>query len=134
MTKDEKLKVLNDYCESNNGDCSQCKIDDICSEIYGDFDHCENALDEVCNIISNLTNDVVNHPYHYTQGGIECIDAMTSAFGKDTVKGFCICNAFKYIFRHQHKNGIEDLDKAIWYINKYKELSNEPTEPTEPTK
>lgn len=66
--------------------------------------------------------DNVNHPSHYNQGGIECIDAMVSAFGKEAVKDFCICNAFKYIFRFKFKNGIDDIDKAIWYLNKYKEL------------
>lgn len=75
----------------------------------------------------------VNHPYHYNSGSIECIDAMESAFGKEAVKSFCTCNAFKYLYRYSHKNGIEDIDKAIWYLNKYKELCDgEQTEPTEP--
>lgn len=55
-------------------------------------------------------------------GGIECIDAMESAFGIEAVQNFCACNAFKYIFRFLHKNGLEDVDKAVWYLNKYKEL------------
>ena len=67
--------------------------------------------------------DAVNHPSHYTQGGIECIDAMESAFGKEAVSNFCICNAFKYVWRTKQKNGIEDVDKAVWYLTKYKELS-----------
>lgn len=66
----------------------------------------------------------VEHPSHYTQGGIECIDAMESAFGKEAVKDFCICNAFKYIWRFKSKNGAEDIDKAIWYLNKYKQYEN----------
>ena len=65
----------------------------------------------------------VNHPSHYNQGGIECIDAMVSAFGKEAVGNFCICNAFKYVWRAKQKNGEEDLDKAIWYLNKVKELN-----------
>ena len=67
----------------------------------------------------------VNHPSHYNQGGIECIDAMISAFGVEMVRSFCICNAFKYLWRHAHKNGLEDLAKASFYINKFKELSEE---------
>ena len=67
--------------------------------------------------------DNVIHPSHYNQGGIECWDAMEAAYGKDAVKHFCICNAFKYLYRHNHKNGMEDIDKAINYLNKYKELS-----------
>lgn len=60
----------------------------------------------------------VNHPLHYNQGNIECIDAMLSAFGKDSVFSFCICNTFKYIWRAEEKNGKEDLEKAQWYLNK----------------
>ena len=67
-----------------------------------------------------MTN--VEHPNHYNQGNIECIDAMFAAFGYNVVASFCVCNAFKYVWRHMHKNGIEDIEKAIWYLNKYKEL------------
>lgn len=67
--------------------------------------------------------NAVEHPEHYNQGGIECIDAMISAFGKEAVAHFCIVNAFKYVWRASDKNGIEDIDKAIWYLNKYKELT-----------
>jgi len=69
--------------------------------------------------------DNVNYPAHYTQGNIECIDAMVAAFGEEAVMNFCLCNAFKYIWRARHKNGVEDLDKAKWYIDKYKELAND---------
>lgn len=75
--------------------------------------------------------DNVNHPYHYTQSGFECIDIMKGVFGIEYVKAFCICNAFKYIFRHKYKNKpLEDIKKAKWYIDKYislseKESSNE---------
>lgn len=65
----------------------------------------------------------VTHPSHYTQGDIQCIDAMESAFGKEAVATWCKLNAFKYIWREAHKNGMEDIDKAIWYLNKFKELS-----------
>ena len=41
-------------------------------------------------------NDNVNHPSHYTQGGIECSDAMESAYGTEADIMFCMCNAFKY--------------------------------------
>lgn len=62
--------------------------------------------------------DPVNHPAHYTSGGIECIDAIQAAFGAEVVKGFCLCNAFKYLWRHRNKNGVEDLKKACWYLNR----------------
>nr|DAQ80847.1 MAG TPA: nucelotide kinase [Caudoviricetes sp.] len=62
--------------------------------------------------------DLVNRPAHYTSGGIECIDAMQAAFGAEAVKDFCLCNAFKYLWRHRNKNGVEDLKKARWYLNR----------------
>ena len=60
----------------------------------------------------------VNAPKHYTDGKYECIDVMLDVFGKDEVVNFCICNAFKYLWRHRKKNGIEDLEKAVWYLEK----------------
>lgn len=62
-------------------------------------------------------NDPVNHPIHYNASGalcecgrqIECIDVTRH-------QSFNIGNAIKYLWRHQYKNGVEDLKKAIWYI------------------
>ena len=73
-------------------------------------------------------NNAVDHPTHYNQGNIECIDAMVAAFGKKAVANFCLCNAFKYCWRAEHKNGLEDTNKAIWYLNKYTELMHEEAE------
>ena len=67
--------------------------------------------------------DVVNHPSHYESEKFECIDVMEETQGKDAVMNFCLCNAFKYLYRHKRKNGIEDIKKAKWYINKYIELA-----------
>ena len=67
-------------------------------------------------------NDLVNHPTHYTHGGIECIDAQIAAFGEEVVANFCLCNCMKYLWRHEHKGGKIDCDKALWYLNKYMEL------------
>lgn len=65
----------------------------------------------------------VDHPTHYNQGEIECIDAMLAAAGEDAVKNFCHLSCFKYLWRFQHKNGVEDLEKAEWYLKKLIELS-----------
>ena len=70
-----------------------------------------------------LEIDMVNHPTHYETGNFECIDVMLETQGKEAVKGFCVCNAFKYLYRHRNKNGLEDVKKAVWYLNKYIELS-----------
>lgn len=65
--------------------------------------------------------DAVNHPSHY-QGKHECIDEMISLFGVDAVKGFCMCNVYKYRYRASRKNGAEDIAKADWYMDKLIEL------------
>lgn len=63
-------------------------------------------------------NSNVNHPHHYNRGGIECIEAMLSAFGRASVREFCVINAFKYIWRYKEKgHENEDLEKAKWYID-----------------
>ena len=62
-------------------------------------------------------DDNVNHPKHYTSGKYECLAVMVDTFGVEAVKAFCRCNAFKYIWRSELKNGIEDLKKSIFYIN-----------------
>ena len=58
-------------------------------------------------------SDMVNHPQHYTKhpSGVECI-TVTEHFN------FNLGNAIKYIWRHNNKNGLEDLKKAQWYLNR----------------
>ena len=73
---------------------------------------------------SENKNDNVNHPAHYTSGGIECIDGMVAAFGREYVMHYCLCNAFKYIWRCEHKGKrAEDIQKAVWYLNKWQSLA-----------
>ena len=61
--------------------------------------------------------DNVNHPSHYTMGGVECIDAIEAAVtGLDGFEAFCIGNAIKYLWRWKYKGGLEDLNKAEFYI------------------
>ena len=66
--------------------------------------------------------DNVNHPSHYETGKYECIEVMREVFGDEAVKHFCVCNAFKYLYRYRRKNGKEDIEKAGWYINKFLQL------------
>lgn len=69
------------------------------------------------------TLDFVNHPPHYETGKFESIEVMEEVFGREYVKGFCLCNAFKYLYRckKKHETPVEDIKKAIWYLNKYLE-------------
>ena len=66
--------------------------------------------------------DNVNHPAHYETGKFECVDVMVETQGVEATQDFCVCNALKYVYRHKKKNGMEDLQKAIWYLNKAVEL------------
>lgn len=62
-------------------------------------------------------SDNVNHPEHYTSGGIECIDAIRASLGDEDFASYCQGNVMKYIWRHRHKAGVEDLKKARVYLN-----------------
>ena len=73
---------------------------------------------------SNINDilDNVEHPSHYCRGGIECIDAIEASLGKDEFTGFLRGNIIKYVWRYKDKNGLEDLKKAQWYLNKLIEV------------
>lgn len=62
----------------------------------------------------------VNHPSHYNQSGIECIDAMEAAVeGLDPQEALLAGTAIKHLWRFKHKGKpVEDLQKALWYINR----------------
>ena len=60
--------------------------------------------------------DPVNHPEHYTSGNIECLDAIRAALG-DNYKYYVQGNVLKYIWRFNHKNVLEDLKKARFYLD-----------------
>lgn len=75
--------------------------------------------------MEELLNNNVNKPKHYTNGKYECIDIMRDVFGPEKVATFCQLNAFKYLWRSELKNGLEDMEKADWYLKKYIELKRE---------
>ena len=70
--------------------------------------------------------DVVNSPAHYNQAGIECIEAIAAATD-DGFEYYLQGNIIKYIWRYRYKNGIEDLKKAQWYLNKLIETKGDKT-------
>lgn len=65
-----------------------------------------------------MKNDTVNNPLHYTTGGIETIDYLKAKMTSEQFRGFLIGNVLKYVSRYPHKNGVEDLKKAEWYLNR----------------
>ena len=71
--------------------------------------------------------EMVNHPSHYNQGDMECIDGLIGAFGKKEVATFCKINAMKYIWRLGHKDEeAQEIGKIKWYLDKYRELTKPP--------
>lgn len=61
-------------------------------------------------------NDNVQHPTHYTSGGIECIEAIKASMNTDGFQDYCKGNIIKYIWRWRKKGGVEDLKKAQVYL------------------
>ena len=138
-TRDEMVRTLVKFCDEQTG-CSYCLLEKFSGEDYCDFDEWSDdklaiAYDHVYKNSearldgSHIKNeevkmdenvpDMVNHPQHYTQGGIECIDALKAAtVGKRGIEAVCVANVIKYLWRYEEKNGIEDVRKAKWYIER----------------
>jgi hypothetical protein len=67
---------------------------------------------------SELQPDVVNHPAHYTDGKIECIEAIEAQLTSEEYRGYLKGNIAKYVWRECHKGGTESLKKARWYLDR----------------
>lgn len=61
--------------------------------------------------------DAVHSPSHYNKGGVECIEAIKASMTTEAFAGYCKGNVLKYLWRYESKGGVEDLDKAIVYLN-----------------
>jgi hypothetical protein len=62
--------------------------------------------------------DNVNSPSHYTQGSIETIDIIEDKLSPEMFEGYLVGNIIKYVTRYRLKGGLEDLQKAQWYLNR----------------
>ena len=58
------------------------------------------------------------NPKHYKRGAIECIDAIQASLSKEQFKGYLKASAIKYLWRYEQKNGLEDLQKADWFLQR----------------
>ncbi len=94
-------------------DCKPFKID----LFYRQLGYLEKIMDNKENDEKSVIYDSVNNPYHYASGKYECIEVMRDTFGDEMLKSFCLLNAFKYLYRHHKKNGVEDLKKARFYLD-----------------
>lgn len=63
-------------------------------------------------------NDAINPSHYLGNHGMEAIDVLRNFMTEEQFYGFVIGNALKYILRHQNKNGLEDLKKAVEYLQK----------------
>ena len=77
----------------------------------------ERRIYEQCRNVAH-DDDTVNHPAHYTQGGIECIDAIKSSMTAEEFRGYLKGNIMKYLWRYRNKGGTEDMRKAEWYLQR----------------
>ena len=70
--------------------------------------------------------DIVVHPSHYTQGEIECVQAIRSMLGPEGYLAYCRGNMLKYNWRCMYKGATEtDLRKARWYTEEAVRVSGE---------
>lgn len=140
MTIEEKRHAISAYCNTSSclncpywDDKSWCDENTVADLTYEEVVDIHRTLfgEDVVEPIETVeippegieeVEDVVNHPNHYTNGGMECIDEMVMVFGKEAVMHFCVLNAWKYRRRALFKNGEQDIEKSHWYIAKYKEL------------
>ena len=72
----------------------------------------------------DMQEDLVNKPIHYNIGGVETIDAIMAATNQNK-EGYLQGNVIKYIWRYNYKGGLQDLQKAQWYLNKLIEVYKE---------
>ena len=103
-----KILAKGEWCDGCEGCALKICSTEECVELVRMW------LERKCK--DNPPADNVNHPSHYTSGKIEVID-----FIEDKELGFHLGNAVKYISRAGRKNPakiVEDLQKAVWYINR----------------
>ena len=113
----DALERIKQECLHN--DCPHCPFDDGadgCLLTDANVIPCEWDFSVMRNAdAAPTTSDNVNHPSHYTQGGVECIDALQAAtVNLQGIEAVCTANAIKYLWRWKQKNGEEDLKKAQW--------------------
>jgi hypothetical protein len=71
---------------------------------------------------SHLKDNI--NPDHYKSKSKETIERLQDNLTQGEFKGYLKGNILKYLDRYEHKNGVEDLNKAQWYLNKLIELEN----------
>ena len=112
--------------------CDSCKHehglshDEMCETCFVDLH--EKDYPSNYEPIKTPPKEEINHPSRYAGGKYECIDVMVDVFGVEAVKHFCLLNSFKYLWRSEHKGGVEDIKKAMFYMDYYIKLTEEENE------
>ena len=125
MNREKIIAALEEVCKNAKG-CPNCVIEE--KSPHGQY--CANTQFEAMNdanlvILARVAGlditdeDPVNHPNHYTSGGIECIDALEASMSPIEYAGFLKGQVFKYIWRYRLKGKpSEDLKKASYYLDR----------------
>lgn len=107
-----------EYCERVYPDTPIKKYkakQDKVAKYHDDAANVAKAMSAIGVSMENENNDKINNPAHYTAGGIETLDYIKAKV-KD-YPSYAAGNILKYVSRYEHKNGIEDLKKAQFYLN-----------------
>ena len=132
--KDEKIwsnnfnETLSDFIEKNEGDVKIIWSRHTLPEELPFIDD-EPSLNDQYAEIEKVRQDIINSPNHYADSTIECIDAMEAMMTPEQFIGYLRGNVFKYQWRYEKKNGIEDLKKAQWYLERLTEKVAEKNAP-----
>ncbi|WP_224723114.1 DUF3310 domain-containing protein [Paenibacillus vietnamensis] len=111
--------------ERNNWQSEYATLEEVYSELKQDRDHWKGKASQIETesqlAIAEIKDeapvvDNVNHPSHYTAGGIETIDFIRAKLTQEEFAGYCKGNVLKYVARANHKGGMEDLSKAAKYL------------------
>ena len=134
MTLEEKRECIANYCKQRSEDASimpcfargeKCPLHDFSESCWS----CDSVVDRnyailfgdsaADNSVEPVENDPVNHPAHYTSGGIECIDAIAASMTAPEYEGFLKGQVIKYVWRYRLKGKpVEDLKKAAFYLDR----------------
>lgn len=126
MTTADKLTYIQGQCLGKS--CADCKLDIGTTCPRKNWNEWTDKEIEIAYSILILlpdskelefvkAGDSVSHPLHYTQNGIECIEAIKASMTSDGFMDYCKGNVLKYIWRWRDKGGVEDLEKARVYLN-----------------
>ena len=116
-----------DDCINYNptGGCTDCGDCEDYEWKYTDAYRDAESVPVVTERAESECTDAIN-PAHYTQGSIECIEALKAAtVNLKGIEAVCTANAIKYLWRWKEKNGATDIRKCIWYCERLlKEIEN----------